>query len=187
MNFRRLRGLGHSAMPMNANFHGMTRRWCWLGMALLLWVIDQAVKYQVTETMQLGESMAIVPGFNWVHVLNPGAAFSFLADAGGWQRHFFTGIAFLVSVVLAVLLWRGVPARLEAWAYALLIAGALGNATDRVRIGAVVDYIDLYWRTWHWPAFNLADICVSVAVFFLILGNWRNRTALPITTNHRAA
>ena len=161
-------------------------RWRWFGLALLLWGIDQAVKYAVMRTMQLHESIPIVPGFNWVYVLNPGAAFSFLADAGGWQRYFFSVIAVVVSVVMLVVLWRGVASQLEALAYALLMAGALGNATDRVRIGAVVDYIDLYWRTWHWPAFNVADICVSVAALVLIVSAWQNRST-PLNNGKRRA
>ena len=162
-------------------------RWRWLGIAALGWAIDQAIKYEVTQTMQLHESIPLVSGFNWVYVLNPGAAFSFLADAGGWQRYFFTVIAVAVSVVLVAMLWRGVSSRLEAFAYALLIAGALGNATDRLRIGAVVDYIDLYWRTWHWPAFHVADICVSVAAFFLILGALKERPRSSDSGKPRAA
>lgn len=148
-------------------------RWRWLGLALLFWVIDQAIKFGVTQNMQLFDSHPVFTGFNWVYVLNPGAAFSFLADAGGWQRYFFTTIAFAVSAVLAVVLWRGVAQKAEALAYALLMAGALGNGTDRVRIGAVVDYLDLYWRDWHWPAFNLADICVCVAALLLVRASWR--------------
>ena len=161
-------------------------RWRWFGLALLLWGIDQAVKYAVMRTMQLHESIPIVTGFNWVYVLNPGAAFSFLADAGGWQRYFFSVIAVVVSVVMLVVLWRGVASQLEALAYALLMAGALGNATDRVRIGAVVDYIDLYWRTWHWPAFNVADMCVSVAALVLIVSAWQNRST-PLNNGKRRA
>ena len=159
-------------------------RWRWFGLALLLWGMDQAVKYAVIRTMQLHESIAIVPGFNWVYVLNPGAAFSFLADAGGWQRYFLSVIAVVVSGVVLVVLWRGVASRLEALAYTLLMAGALGNATDRVRIGAVVDYVDLYWRSWHWPAFNVADMCVSVAAFLLIVSAWQNRSP-PVDNGKR--
>ena len=85
-----------------------TTRWRWLGLALLFWALDQAIKYGVTQSMSLFDSIPIFTGFNWVYVLNPGAAFSFLADAGGWQRYFFTAIAFAVSAVLAVVLWRDV-------------------------------------------------------------------------------
>ena len=78
-----------------------------------------------------------------------------------------------MSAVLGVLLWRGVASRLEALAYALLMAGALGNGSDRVHTGAVVDYLDVYWRNWHWPAFNLADICVCIAALLLVMGAWQ--------------
>lgn len=150
-------------------------RLLWLSLAVVLWFVDQSVKYLVTQSMQLNSVLPIAPGFNWVYVLNPGAAFSFLADAGGWQRHLLSVFALVVSGVLVVLLWRGVARKLDAVAYALLLAGAMGNATDRLRIGAVVDYIDLYWRSWHWPAFNVADICVSVAALLLIAGSFRGR------------
>ena len=165
-----------------------TSRWCWLGVALLFWALDQAIKFGVTQNMQLFDRRPIFPGFNWVYVLNPGAAFSFLADAGGWQRYFFTTIAFAVSAVLAVVLWRGVAQTSEALAYALLTAGALGNGTDRVRIGAVVDYLDLYWSNWHWPAFNLADICVCVAALLLLRASWQQgaRTRASNGKNHAA-
>ena len=162
-------------------------RWRWLGLALLLWAIDQAVKYQVAQSMHLYEVLPIVSGFNWVYVLNPGAAFSFLADAGGWQRYFFSLIAIAVSGVLVMVLWRGAASRIDALPYTLLLAGALGNATDRIRIGAVVDYIDLYWRTWHWPAFNIADICVSVAALLLIANAFRSRPVPPKTGKSHAA
>lgn len=156
-------------MPMAAKH----ARWRWLALAILLWGIDQAIKFGITQSMQLHESFPVMAGFNWVYVLNPGAAFSFLADAGGWQRYFFTVLAFVVSAVLGVVLWRGVASRLEAMAYSLLIAGAMGNATDRLHIGAVVDYLDVYWRTWHWPAFNFADICVSVAALLVAASAWQ--------------
>lgn len=109
--------------------------------------MDQAIKWGLVQTRQLHDSIAIVPGFNWVYVLNPGAAFSFLADAGGWQRYFFTALALAVSTVLGVLLWRGVASRLEALAYALLMAGALGKGADRGHTGAVVDYLDITGAT----------------------------------------
>ena len=162
-------------------------RWRWLTLAVVLWAIDQAIKLGVTQTMQLYDSLPIVTGFNWVYVLNPGAAFSFLADAGGWQRYFFTAIAFAVSAVLVVLLWRGVASKFEALAYSLLIAGALGNACDRLRIGAVVDYLDLYWRNWHWPAFNFADICVSAAVLLMIMSALRQDTSTPAIEGQQGA
>jgi signal peptidase II len=162
-------------------------RWRWLALAAVLWVADQAIKYGVTQTMQLQGMIPIMLGFNWVYVLNPGAAFSFLADAGGWQRYFFTAIAFIVTTVLVVLLWRGVASKLEALAYSLLIAGAMGNAADRLHIGAVVDYLDFYWRNWHWPAFNLADICVVGASLLLVIGAFRQGTSTPTAKGPQSA
>ncbi|MBL0251314.1 MAG: signal peptidase II [Polaromonas sp.] len=147
----------------------LNSRWLWITLAVLGFAADQAIKYAVTARMQLHESLPIFPSFNWVYVLNPGAAFSFLADAGGWQKYFFTIFAATVSLVLLVMLWRGVSSKVESLAYALIISGALGNAVDRVRIGAVVDYLDFYWRTWHWPAFNLADIWIVSAAMLLML------------------
>ena len=170
--------------PANAE---QPRRWAWLGLAAALWAVDQAIKYSVTQTMPLYTSLPIFPGFNWVYVLNPGAAFSFLADAGGWQRYFFTALAIIVSTVLTVLLWRGVASRLEALAYSLLITGAMGNGTDRVSIGAVVDYLDFYWGRSHWPTFNFADICISVAAMLLLYGTWQQYRALPADAEQRRA
>ena len=120
----------------------LNSRWFWFALAVFGFAADQAIKFAVTTRMQLSESLPIFPCFNWVYVLNPGAAFSFLANAGGWQRYFFTIFAVVVSVVLLVMLWRGVSSKVESLAYALIIAGALGNAVDRVRIGAVVDYLE---------------------------------------------
>jgi signal peptidase II len=155
----------------------LNSRWLWFAAAFFGFASDQAIKFAVTERMQLFESVPIFPSFNWVYVLNPGAAFSFLANAGGWQRYFFTIFAVVVSVVLLVMLWRGVSSKVESLAYALIIAGALGNAVDRVRIGAVVDYLDFYWRTWHWPAFNLADIWVVSAAMLLMLSAFQQPPA----------
>lgn len=129
-------------------------------LALVMAAADQAVKQLVSATLALGDQVPVTSWFNLVHVLNPGAAFSFLADAGGWQRWFFVAVGIAVSTILAVQLWRGAIRSAEALAFAALIGGALGNVIDRIRIGAVVDYLDLHWRDMHWPAFNLADIFV---------------------------
>ena len=108
--------------------------------------------------------------------MNPGAAFSLLADAGGWQRALFIGVGTAVSAVLALALWRGVSSRLEAAAYVGLIGGALGNVIDRLRLGAVVDYLDFHWQGWHWPAFNLADIFVVGGAGLLLLASALEQT-----------
>ncbi|MBK8018295.1 MAG: lipoprotein signal peptidase [Betaproteobacteria bacterium] len=131
--------------------------------------LDQATKAIVAAAPALHARVEVTPWFNLVHVLNPGAAFSFLADASGWQRYFLSAIGLTVSAILLWMLWRGVKNRLEAVAYAGLIGGALGNVIDRLRLGAVVDYLDFYWQDWHWPAFNLADILVVGGAGLLIV------------------
>lgn len=137
--------------------------------AAALVMADQAIKVAVAWTMPLGAIHPISTWFNWVHVLNPGAAFSFLADAGGWQKHFLSLFAVVVSAILARLLWTGVRSKVESVAYVFLMGGALGNVIDRLRIGAVIDYIDLHWHDWHWPAFNFADIFVMSGAFLLLV------------------
>ena len=149
--------------------------WCLMGATALLLSLVQFVKWVIAMSLPRGEVMAISAWFNLVHVLNPGASFSFLADAGGWQRHALTAVGALVSVALAVLLWRGVRSRLESAAYVGLIGGALGNVADRLRIGAVVDYLDLHWRGMHWPAFNLADIFIVGSAALLMLASFGPR------------
>jgi signal peptidase II len=137
--------------------------------AAALAALDQATKAIVAAALPLHARVEVTPWFNLVHVLNPGAAFSFLADASGWQRYFLSAIGLTVSAILLWMLWRGVKNRLEAVAYAGLIGGALGNVIDRLRLGAVVDYLDFYWQDWHWPAFNLADILVVGGAGLLIV------------------
>jgi len=148
----------------------------WYLFAASLVSLDQATKYAVQVLMPLSTSLEVTPFFNLVHVLNPGAAFSFLADVGGWQRYLFVGLGTAVSVFLAFALWRGVRSRLETAAYIGLIGGALGNVIDRVRIGAVVDYLDFHWLGWHWPAFNLADIFIVSSAALLLLAGMTERT-----------
>lgn len=157
----------------NRPFNSRDRWGASLLLAAVLAMLDQVVKAGVAATLPLGSSVALKPWFNLVHVLNPGAAFSFLADAGGWQRHALSGIGIVVSLALAVLLWRGVRSRLEAAAYVGLIGGAMGNVIDRLHIGAVVDYLDLYWRDMHWPAFNLADVWVVGSAVLLVLASFK--------------
>jgi len=162
--------MAEAAIDSPAAVFNSRSRWVgWLLVAAALVVADQGLKRLVASMLRLGEQIEVTGWFNLVHVLNPGAAFSFLADAGGWQRWFFIALGIGVSAVIAVLLRRGVPLRIEALAYAGLIGGALGNVVDRLRIGAVVDYLDLHWRGMHWPAFNLADIFVVGSVGLLLL------------------
>ena len=156
------------AQPFDSRRHWRTcLLWAGAGLAA-----DQGLKAFVAWSLVPGEQVFVTSWFNIVHVLNPGAAFSFLADAGGWQRWFFVAVGIAVSILLAGLLWRGVESRLETAAYVGLIGGALGNVADRLRLGAVVDYLDLHWRGMHWPAFNLADMLVVGSAGLLVLASF---------------
>lgn len=153
-------------------------RFLWV--SLLVIVLDQLSKLWVLSALDSYQVIELLPVFNLTLVFNEGAAFSFLHDAGGWQRWLFIGLALLVSVVLVVWLAR-LPRheRLEAWALSLVIGGALGNVIDRIRIGRVVDFLDFHWGGAHWPAFNLADSAITCGVVLLLLAGFvvkRNET-----------
>ena len=142
-----------------------------LSISGLLAASDQVVKCLVQQTMAYGESIPVTPFFNWVHVWNTGAAFSLFANGGGWQRYFFIGIAVVVSIVLIHLIRknrRNNHHKGEAIAYSLILGGAMGNLIDRIFRGYVVDSFDFYWRSWHWPAFNLADIAIVLGALLLV-------------------
>lgn len=141
----------------------------WLGLALILLIADQFTKILILGDYQLGDSTVVTSFFNIVRAHNTGAAFSFLADASGWQRWFFTGIG---VVAVGVILWmlKAHPGqKLFSFALACILGGAVGNVIDRVRYGYVVDFLDFYWGTWHFPAFNIADSAISVGAACLIL------------------
>lgn len=142
--------------------------WLWLAAALL--AADQATKLWASGALELFRPVPLLPGLNLTLLHNTGAAFSFLAGAGGWQRWFFIALTVIVCGVLVAWL-----ARLErhewlvAASLALILGGALGNLVDRVAYGYVVDFVDLYYRAWHWPAFNIADAAISVGVALLLI------------------
>lgn len=151
--------------------------WRWYALALGLLLLDQATKAWVSAVFAYGESLPVLPVFDLTLLHNPGAAFSFLADQSGWQRWFFSGIAFGISALLVWWLWR-LPAdghRLERWAYTLVLAGALGNLVDRLRLGYVVDFLHFHWDRAYFPAFNVADSAISVGAALLILDALRPR------------
>lgn len=143
-------------------------KWLWLSIVVIL--LDQGTKYLAESQLQLYESVTVLPFFNFTLVYNTGAAFSFLADAGGWQRWFFVGLSLTVSLGLIFWLYRLQPnAHWDAAAVALILGGALGNVIDRLWYGYVIDFIDLYYQSWHWPAFNIADSAITVGAALLIL------------------
>lgn len=145
----------------------------WWALAFLILVADQATKYAVHTGLPYGASIPYTAFFNLVHLWNTGAAFSFLADAGGWQRYFLSATALVISVVLAWML-TSPRVKTEATGYSLVLGGALGNVVDRIHRGYVVDFLDFHWQNMHWPAFNIADISIFIGVMLLILTSFRS-------------
>lgn len=142
----------------------------WLWLTALIVILDQVTKQMVVASMRLFESIDVIPFFNITYVHNTGAAFSFLSDAGGWQRWFFAALAFVVSLVISVWLARLKKNEiLLAVSLALILGGAIGNLIDRLLYGYVIDFLDVYYKTWHWPAFNVADSAITMGVFLLLL------------------
>ncbi len=141
----------------------------WLWLTLLAVVLDQASKLVVDSSMQLYESIPLMPYFNLTYVHNTGAAFSFLSEAGGWQRWLFAALAVIISGVLAVWLARlQKHETLLAVALSLVLGGAIGNLIDRVAYGYVIDFLDVYYQNWHWPAFNVADSAITLGVILML-------------------
>ncbi|OQW75994.1 MAG: signal peptidase II [Proteobacteria bacterium ST_bin11] len=143
-------------------------KWLWISAVTL--VLDQASKLAVDGKMQLFESIPLMPYFNLTYVHNTGAAFSFLAQAGGWQRWLFAGLAVVMSGIIAVWLYRlQKHETLMAVALSLVLGGAIGNLIDRVAYGYVIDFLDVYYQDWHWPAFNIADSAICIGVGLMLL------------------
>ena len=143
--------------------------WPWLGWALLILVADQVTKMLILGSYQLGDATPITPFFNIVRAHNTGAAFSFLAQAGGWQRWLFTGFGLLAALFILWQLHAHPGQKLFSFALASILGGAVGNVIDRMVHGYVVDFLDFYWASSHFPAFNIADAGISVGATLLIL------------------
>ena len=140
----------------------------WLLLALVIVLIDQATKVAVERAFALGDSVPVTSFFNLVLAYNTGAAFSFLADAGGWQRHFLSLIAAGASLFIVWLLARHGQQKLFSLALSLILGGAIGNLIDRVLYGHVIDFLDFHYAGWHWPAFNVADSAIVCGAGLLI-------------------
>ena len=147
--------------------------WLWLGVALVIFLLDQLTKIAIVGAFQLGESLPITSFFNLVRVHNAGAAFSFLADAGGWQRWFFTGLGTVAALVMVYLLRMHAGQTLFCLALSLLLGGAVGNVIDRVLYSHVIDFLDFHYAGWHFPAFNVADSAISVGTVCLVVDELR--------------
>ena len=141
----------------------------WLALAALVLVLDQVSKGWVLANFRLTDRQIVTSFFNLVLVFNPGASFSFLADAGGWQKWFFVTLALGISLWLLGLLRRHAQERLMPAALSLILGGALGNVVDRLRFDAVVDFLDFHLAGYHWPAFNVADSSIFVGVALMLL------------------
>ncbi len=148
----------------------------WYALAGLVIVLDQLSKWVVLGHIGYGEVIYVAPFWNWVLAWNPGAAFSFLADQPGWQRWLFTLLAVGVSAWLALEIKRHPGLKLQALAMALVMGGALGNVIDRIRFGAVVDFIQWHAAGYYWPAFNIADSAICVGAVLLVFGQLTVKT-----------
>ena len=148
----------------------------WLGLSALVIILDQISKLWIIKHFEYGESLAVVNVFNLVLVHNAGAAFSFLSDAGGMQRWLFSAIAVVASVWIVWLLRRHAQQKLFCFALALILGGALGNLIDRIAYGYVVDFLDFYWDTYHFPAFNLADSAITCGAALVLWESFTKKT-----------
>jgi len=140
----------------------------WLAVALIVMLLDQFTKVLIVGSFQLGESSLVTSFFNVVRVHNSGAAFSFLAGASGWQRWFFVGLGSVAAVFITWMLLRHGQQTLFAFALSMILGGAIGNVIDRLLYGHVVDFIQVHWAGWYFPAFNVADSAISVGAACLI-------------------
>ena len=141
----------------------------WLVFVAILFVCDQWTKYWIQNRMIVGDSERITSFFNLVVAYNSGAAFSFLADAGGWQKYLFCFLALAISCAICLYISWHSSKKLMCFGLSLVMAGALANAWDRFSIGAVVDFLDFHVAGYHWPAFNVADICICCGAFIVVL------------------
>ncbi|QKJ71896.1 signal peptidase II [Pseudomonas rhodesiae] len=157
---------------------GRFRRLGWLVLSLLVLVIDQVSKAHFESSLEMFQQIVVIPDyFSWTLAYNTGAAFSFLADGGGWQRWLFALIAVVVSAVLVV--WLKRLGRDDTWlavALALVLGGALGNLYDRIALGHVIDFILVHWQNRHYfPAFNFADSAITVGAIMLALDMFKSK------------
>ncbi|NRA62169.1 MAG: signal peptidase II [Psychrobium sp.] len=172
-----------AAKPASAAQSGL--RWLWL--AAIMLILDQVTKIYVANNFMLHESIAVMPMFNLTYVLNKGAAFSFLSEAGGWQRWFFTAIAVSISGLL--LYWLRAldkTQKLLSIAYSLVLSGALGNLIDRVSYGHVIDFLDFYYNdSYRWPAFNIADAAICIGAILIIYDAITNKDDKTSTQDNK--
>ena len=144
-----------------------------LAIATLVLLLDQLSKWSALSNLKRGIPEEVLPFMNWLLLLNPGAAFSFLAQSSGWQRWFFTILGLAASLYILWLLRKNQSDKMLSWALSLILGGALGNVLDRIMYGAVVDFIDLHYGNWHWPAFNIADSAICIGAALIVFSELR--------------
>lgn len=149
-------------------------RFMLIAIAIIVIILDQLSKYIVRSKLRVFAVVHFLPLWNWTLAYNQGAAFSFLADASGWQRIFFSALAIIVAIVLIYYILFKSYTMLNGLAMSLILGGAIGNLIDRLNTGYVTDFIDWYYSNHHWPAFNLADSCITVGIVLLIIDNLFN-------------
>lgn len=160
----------------------------YFGIAALAIVCDQVTKWMASTYLTMYEQNPVMPSFNLTLMHNYGAAFSFLSDAGGWQRWFFTIIATVISIVLIIWITRLKPN--EKWlgvSLALVLGGAIGNLIDRIAYGYVVDFIQWYYESFYWPAFNIADSAIFVGAAMLLLSSFFSDDSTDKNTDEQRA
>ncbi|WP_293005890.1 signal peptidase II [Nitrosomonas sp.] len=148
-----------------------------LAIALIILVLDLVSKYWVESTLEFGQVIPLTGFFNLVLTYNPGAAFSFLSDQSGWQRWFLSGVAGSAALLIIYLLNRYQHEKLFCLSLSLILGGALGNLYDRITLGHVVDFLDFYVGTYHWPAFNVADSAICIGAALMIYESFRKDKA----------
>ena len=156
-------------MARHTFIRNTTSYWLWIGVAIAILLADQFTKVLIVSTYQLGEGFSVTSFFNIVRVHNEGAAFSFLANAGGWQRWLFTGFGAIAAIAIVWMLKQHAQQKLFGFALACVLGGAVGNVIDRIIYGYVVDFLDFYYAGTHFPAFNLADSAITLGAACLIL------------------
>ena len=163
-------------MARNPSSHWMP----WLGLALVVFIADQITKALILGYYRLGDTTHVTSFFNVVRAHNTGAAFSFLAGASGWQRWFFTAVGIAAACFIVWLLRSHAGQRLFSFALACILGGAVGNVVDRLMHGYVVDFVQVHWHGWYFPAFNVADSAITVGAACLILDEFlRVRRSRP--------
>jgi len=167
------------SMQLNSFSQVLRKPLHWYGVAVVIVVLDQLSKAWAVAQLSAQLPLVVNAHFNLVLAYNTGAAFSVLADAGGWQRHLLSGLAIAAAVWLVVMIYQQPQQRLLCWGLSSILGGAVGNVIDRIRIGAVVDFLDVHAYGWHWPAFNIADSAICVGAGLLIIDSLRRQDKSP--------